>query len=63
MPRNDHRRAVLVALGRVVEHHVENHFDARLMHGAHHLLELAGSARRRRDWYEYAAFGAQNAVG
>src|ERR1019366_1529280 len=45
------RRAVLVAFGRVVEHHVENDLDAGLMQGTYQLLELAdllaiGSARR-----------------
>ena len=34
------RRAVLVPFGGVIEHDVENHFDAGLVQGADHLFEL-----------------------
>ena len=40
MPRNDHVGTLLVALGRVVEDHVEDDFDAGLMEGANHLLKF-----------------------
>ena len=34
------RRAVLVALGGVVEHHVQHHLDAVAVQGVHHLAEF-----------------------
>ena len=40
------RGAIFVPLGRVVEHDVENHFDARPVQRPHHLLELAHLAAR-----------------
>ena len=40
------RRAVLVAFGRVIEHDVENHFDAGGVQLADHLLELADLVAR-----------------
>ena len=41
------RGAALVALARVVEHHVEDDLDARFVERLHHLLELARGVRRR----------------
>ena len=40
MPRKRDRRPEVVALRRVVVDHVEDDLDARLVHGAHHALEL-----------------------
>ena len=40
MPRNDERRAEVVALGGVVVDDVEDHLDARRVQRAHHALEL-----------------------
>ena len=40
MPRNDERRAEVVALGGVVVDHVEDHLDAGRVQGPHHGLEL-----------------------
>jgi len=40
-PLEAQRRPFFVALGRVVEDHVEDHLDARPVQGLHHLLELA----------------------
>ncbi len=37
---------VFVAFGRVVEYHVENHLDARLVQGPDHLLEFPHLAAR-----------------
>ena len=45
-PLEAERRAVLVAFGRVVEDHVEDHFDAGLVQGPDHLLELVDLAAR-----------------
>ena len=40
------RGTIFVPFGRVVEHDVENHFDARPVQSPHHLLELADLAAR-----------------
>ena len=41
-------RAVLVALGGVIENHVQDHLDVRRVEGPHHLLELADLGPRLR---------------
>ena len=39
-PAETERRPQFVSLRRVIEHHVQNHFDAGLMKGPDHFLEL-----------------------
>ena len=46
MPLKRQRRAALVAFGRVVVDHVEDHLDAGVVKMRHHLLELADRAGR-----------------
>ena len=36
----------VVTLGRVVKHHIQNHFDARLVHCLHHIPKLVHRAKR-----------------
>ena len=47
MPRNESVGPSLVAFGRVVVDHVENHFDARRVQRADHHLELLDGILRR----------------
>ena len=56
-------RPVLVALRGVVEHHVEDHFDAGLVHRLDQLLEFAHLLALVACFEEYAVLGAKNAVG
>ena len=45
-PLERKRRPKLIALGCVVENHVQNHFDAGSVQRPHHLFELANLAAR-----------------
>ena len=57
-PFEAERRALLVAFGRVVEDHVEDHFDAGAVQRQHHFLELADLAARLRA-HGVAAMGGE----
>ena len=46
MPAEAERRPVVVAFGGVVEHHVENHLDARPVQRLDHVAELVDRAER-----------------
>ena len=59
MPRNDSVGPSLVAFGRVVVDHVENHLDAGGVQVAHHRLELAHRDRSDRPASRSRGSGAK----